>query len=132
MEQGLVGGTNLYTDSTHVKGKANKHKKMTVVVERTPKAYLEELDEAIERDRRELARSPLKKKDDDDPPPTREVQQSKSDPESGQLHKEGKPDGFHYSEQPDRGQQAQHCGECTDHSGQCQRRRTHSRDTKGY
>ena len=32
------------------------------------------------------------------PPPTREVQQSKSDPESGQLHKEGKPDGFHYSE----------------------------------
>ena len=35
---------------------------------------------------------------DDDPPPTREVQQSKSDPESGQLHKEGKPDGFHYSE----------------------------------
>ena len=29
-------------------------------------------------------------------PPTREV--SKSDPESGQLHKEGKPDGFHYSE----------------------------------
>ena len=33
---------------------------------------------------------------------------------------------------PDRGQQAQHCGECTDHSGQCQRRRTHSRDTKGY
>ena len=48
MEKGLVGGTILYTDSTHVKAKANKHKKMTVVVERTPKAYLEELDEAIE------------------------------------------------------------------------------------
>ena len=42
MEKGLVGGTILYTDSTHVKAKANKHKKMTVVVERTPKAYLEE------------------------------------------------------------------------------------------
>ena len=98
MEKGLVGGTILYTDSTHVKAKANKHKKMTVVVERTPKAYLEELDEAIERDRRELGKKPFDKKDDDDPPPTREVQQSKSDPESGQLHKEGKPDGFHYSE----------------------------------
>ena len=96
MEKGLVGGTILYTDSTHVKAKANKHKKMTVVVERTPKAYLEELDEAIDRDRKELGKKPFDKKDDDDPPPTREV--SKSDPESGQLHKEGKPDGFHYSE----------------------------------
>ena len=51
MEKGLVGGTILYTDSTHIKAKANKHKKTTVVVERTPKAYLEELDEAIERAR---------------------------------------------------------------------------------
>ena len=56
---------------------------MTVVVERTPKAYLEELDEAIDRDRRELGKKPFDKKDDDDPPPTREVQQSKSDPKAG-------------------------------------------------
>ena len=69
MEKGLVGGTILYTDSTHVKAKANKHKKMTVVVERTPKAYLEELDEAIDRDRKELGKKPFDKKDDDDPPP---------------------------------------------------------------
>ena len=96
MEKGLVGGTILYTDSTHIKAKAYRHKKTTVVVERTPKAYLEELDEAIDRDRKELGKKPFDKKDDDDPPPTREV--SKSDPESGQLHKEGKPDGFHYSE----------------------------------
>ena len=65
-------------------------------------------------------------------PPTCEIQQSKSDPESGQLHKESKPDGFHNQRTPNRGQQAQHCGECTDHSGQCQRRRTRSRDTEGY
>ena len=71
MEKGLVGGTILYTDSTHIKAKANKHKKTTVVVERTPKAYLEELDEAIERDRKELGKKPFEKKDDDDPPPTR-------------------------------------------------------------
>ena len=98
IEKGLVGGAILYTDSTHVKAKANKHKKITVVVERTPKAYLEELDEAIEQDRKELGKKPFDQKDDDDSPQTREVQQSKSDPDSGQLHKEGKPDGFHYSE----------------------------------
>ena len=73
-----MGGAILYTDSSHVKAKANKHKKTTVVVERTPKAYPEELDEAIGRDRGELGR-----KKDDDPLPTREV--SKSDPESGRL-----------------------------------------------
>lgn len=59
MEKGLVGGTILYTDSTHIKAKANKHKKTTVVVERTPKAYLEELDEAIDGTARSWARSPL-------------------------------------------------------------------------
>ena len=98
MEKGLVGGAILYTDSSHVKAKAHKHKKTTVVAERTPKAYSEELDEAIERDRGEPGRKPFDKKDDDNIPPTREVQQSKSDPESGRLHKEAKPDGFHYSE----------------------------------
>ena len=111
MEKGLVGGTILYTDSTHVKAKANKHKKMTVVVERTPKAYLEELDEAIERDRKELGKKPFDK---------RAAAQGR---QAGRLS---------LQRAPDRGQQAQHCGECTDHSGQCQRRRTHSRDTKGY
>ena len=78
-----MGGAILYTDSSHVKTKAHKHKKTTVVAERTPKAYLEELDEAIDRDRKELGKKPFDKKDDDDPPPTREV--SKSDPESGRL-----------------------------------------------
>ena len=33
---------------------------------------------------------------------------------------------------PNRGQQAQYCGECTDYPGQCQRRRAYSRDTHGY
>ena len=98
IQKGLVGGEILYTDSTHVKAKANKHKKVTAVVSRTPKTYLEELDEAIEQDREALGKKPFDKKDDDDDSPTKEIQQSKSDPESGQLHKEGKPDGFHYSE----------------------------------
>lgn len=48
IEKGLVEGAILYTDLTHVK--ANKHKKVTVMVERTPRAYLEELNKAIEQD----------------------------------------------------------------------------------
>ena len=92
-----MSGEILYTDSTHVKAKANKHKKQTVTIERTPKAYMEELDAAVENDRKTLGKKPFEKKDDGDPP-TSNIQQSKHDPESGQLHKEGKPDGFHYSE----------------------------------
>ena len=94
--KGLVGGNILYTDSTHVKAKANKHKKVSVTVEETPKAYMDELDEAVEQERKDLGKKPFDPKDG--PPPTRTIQQSKTDPDSGQLHKEGKPDGFHYSE----------------------------------
>lgn len=95
-EKGLVGGRILYTDSTHVKAKANKHKKVSVEVECTPKAYIKELDASIEKEREALGKKPFDPKDG--PPPTRTIQQSKTDPNSGQLHKEGKPDGFHYSE----------------------------------
>ena len=58
---------------------------------------MEELDAAIAADRDALGKKPFEKKDDDELPTT-QIQQSKNDPESGQLHKEGKPDGFHYSE----------------------------------
>ena len=100
IDRGLVGGKILYTDSTHIKAKANKHKKETVTVEVKPKEYLEELDAAIDTDRETVGKKPFDRDDkrDDDDPPTRNIQQSKTDPESGQLNKEGKPDGFHYSE----------------------------------
>ena len=97
IEKKLVGGEILYTDSTHVKAKANKHRKVTVTIERSPKAYMDELDAAITADREALGKKPFDRKDDEEPP-TGQIQQSTSDPESGQLHKEGKPDGFHYSE----------------------------------
>lgn len=74
MEKALMGETILYTDSTHIKARANKHKKTTFVVGRTPKAYLEKLDKAIDRDRKELDKKFFDKK---------------SSSESGQLRKEG-------------------------------------------
>ncbi len=98
MAKGLVGGAILYTDSTHVKAKANKYKKQTVTVERTPKAYLEDLDAAVAKEREQVGKKPFDRDGDSDPKDTTTRQQSKSDPDSGQLNQEGKPDGFHYSE----------------------------------
>lgn len=99
VEKGLVGGAIQYTDSTHIKAKANKHKKRLITVEETPKAYLEELNEQVDKDRKTLKKKPFDR--DDDPPSgsgTTTRMQSTTDPESGQQCREGKPGGFHYSE----------------------------------
>ena len=114
VEKGLVGGAILYTDSTHIKAKANKHKKELVTVERPPKAYLEELDKQVDLDRKALGKKPFDRKDahknsgdgehsDDEhgngeKRETTTRMQSTTDPDSGQQSREGKPDGFHYSE----------------------------------
>ena len=57
--KGLVGGAILYTDSTHIKAKANKHKKKLVEVAVTPKAYLSELDAQVDQEREELGKKPF-------------------------------------------------------------------------
>ena len=97
--KGLVGGAILYTDSTHIKAKANKHKKKLVSVEQTPKAYMEELDAQVDQDRKVLGKKPFDRDDEDHMGGgmTKRMH-STSDPESGQQSREGKPDGFHYSE----------------------------------
>lgn len=94
---GLVSGAILYTDATHIKAKANKRKKDLVVLEQTPKSYLDELDAQIALDRQVLGKKPFDNKDkDNDQPPSQ--MQSRTDPDSGQLNRDGKPDGFHYFE----------------------------------
>ena len=99
IEKGLVGGAILYTDSTHIKAKANKHKKKLVDVEQTPKAYMEELDAQVDQDRRVLGKKPFDRDDEDHRGGgTTKRMQSTTDPESGQQSRDGKPDGFHYSE----------------------------------
>ena len=98
--KGLVGGEILYTDSTHIKAKANKHKKALVTVKETPREYMEELDEQIDLDRKALGKEAFDK-DDNDPPEgsgTTSRMVSTTDPESGQQTRDGKPSGFHYSE----------------------------------
>ena len=97
--KGLVGGAVLYTDSTHIKAKANKHKKQLVEVSETPKAYMEELDSQVDRDRTVIGKKPFDRDDDEHKGNgTTTRMQSTTDPESGQQTRDGKPDGFHYSE----------------------------------
>ena len=101
IDRKLVGGNILYTDSTHIKAKANKHRKTLVHVEETPKEYLEELNAQINLDRRILGKKPFDHDDDDKTPKSgggKTQMKSLTDPESGQQNREGKPDGFHYSE----------------------------------
>ena len=105
IDAGLVGGKVLYTDSTHLKANANKNKFVNVTVEVTPKAYLKELDRAVAEDRRKHGKKPLKKKDNDgsgdtgssgEEKETKNIKQSKTDPDSGFMHRDGKPKGFFY------------------------------------
>lgn len=102
--KGLVGGEVLYTDSTHIKAKANKHKKVLVSVEETPREYMERLDAQVDLAREALGKRPFERDDEDKGDDgsggtgDKTRMRSTTDPDSGQLSKEGKPDGFHYSE----------------------------------
>lgn len=58
----MVSGKVLYSDSTHLKANANKNKLTKQEIEKSVKAYMEELDEDIEKDRKEHGKEPLKKK----------------------------------------------------------------------
>jgi transposase len=56
--QGLVGGEVLYTDSTHLKANANKHRFERQEVETTARDYLDALDVAVEEDRAQHGKKP--------------------------------------------------------------------------
>jgi transposase len=93
---GLVGGDVLYTDSTHMKANANKKKFEIHTVTQTPSDYLNALETAIDEDRITHGKAPLKTKVNDAEPQEREIKVSTTDPDSGYLTREGKPQGFYY------------------------------------
>jgi transposase len=90
----LVEGKVLYTDSTHLKANANKHKFRKEVVQKSTRGYLEELDVAIDEDR--LAHGKAPRKPEDRGPVLKATKISTTDPESGYMVREGKPKGFFY------------------------------------
>jgi len=94
IRHGLVDGTVLYTDSTHLKADANKNKWDKEVVAKSRSVYWDDLDLAIEEDRAAHAKKPLKAKERY--PVEKETKISRTDPESGYMVRDGKPKGFFY------------------------------------
>lgn len=94
MQRGLVDGQTLYTDSTHLKANANKHKFEKGVVQKSTRGYLDELDVAIDEDR--LDHGKPARKPTERGPLLKETKLSTTDPESGYMVRDGKPKGFFY------------------------------------
>ena len=76
-----INGRVLYTDSTHLKASANKHKFKKEQVAASTRSYLKELEEAISADRKDHGKAPLKARKE--APETKEVKVSTTDPDSG-------------------------------------------------
>lgn len=117
MEKGLVGGTTLYSDSTHLKANANKNKYIEKKAEVESKEYISDLNQAINEDRAAHGKKPLDFSKGGDPleqedekenyfdddnqggsgsSDERTIKVSTTDPESGFMHRDGKPKGFFY------------------------------------
>jgi transposase len=91
IDRGLITGKLLLTDSTHVRANARNDLYETVTVDDEPSAYIRRLNE------RAVAEG-LLPKDYEERPSTKqkEVKVSKTDPDSGYMHRPGKPNGFYY------------------------------------
>lgn len=94
IRHGLVDGTVLYTDSTHLKANANKGKYELQIVEKSRADYWGALDLAIEAERALHGQKPLKEKARE--AESKQTKVSRTDPDAGYMVREGKPKGFFY------------------------------------
>lgn len=94
IKNGLIGGEVLHTDSTHLKANASKKRFDVHQVEQRPVEYLAELNAAIDEDRQAQGKRPLKPRDT--APEFKETKVSTTDPESGFMTRDNKPQGFFY------------------------------------
>ncbi|MGE0621742.1 MAG: IS1182 family transposase [Pseudomonadales bacterium] len=94
MAKGLVAGDALYTDSTHLKANANKRRHTVVEVAVAPMDYLNELEAAVDADRAEHGKKPLKRKAAAEEKKPTKI--SNTDPEAGYMYRDQKPEGFFY------------------------------------
>ncbi|WP_125662847.1 IS1182 family transposase [Paenibacillus baekrokdamisoli] len=90
----MVGGRVLISDSTHLKANANKHKFTREEVLQNTKSYLEELNTAVEQERKERGKKKLKPKEEVEE--KKEIKRSTTDSDSGYMVRDGKPEGFFY------------------------------------
>ncbi|MCR2808075.1 IS1182 family transposase [Paenibacillus soyae] len=90
----MVGGRVLMSDSTHLKANANKHKYTKEQIQKNTRDYMDELNAAVEAERREQGKKNLKPREEVNE--DKEVKVSTTDPDSGFMVREGKPEGFFY------------------------------------
>ena len=83
---GYLSPEVVYVDGTHIKASANLKKQVKKEIPKAARAYEKELREEVNKDREAHGKKPF---DDDDDPPgeTKEITESKTDPESGLFHK---------------------------------------------
>lgn len=91
---GLVDGTVLYTDSTHLKANANKGKYDVEKLRKSRADYWDALDAAVSEDRQAHGKTPLQDKAHE--PEVKDTKVSRTDPDAGYMVREGKPKGFFY------------------------------------
>jgi len=94
LKNGLIGGEVLHTDSTHLKANASKKRFEVHQVEQRPMDYLADLDAAIDEDRQAHGKRPLKARETE--PDIKETKVSTTDPDSGVMTRDHKPQGFFY------------------------------------
>ena len=94
IKAGLVDGTVLYTDSTHLKANANKGKFTLAAIAKSRIDYWDALDAAIDADREQHGKAPMKEKPRE--PAVKQTKVSTTDPDAGYMVREGKPKGFFY------------------------------------
>lgn len=91
----LINGYALYTDSTHLKANANKRKGKNALKPVNPSVYMDKVNEAVEKDRANQGKKPLKEQDET-VCKIKNIKISTTDPDSGFMHREQKPQGFFY------------------------------------
>lgn len=94
MEENMLNGKVLYTDSTHIKSNANNKKFRNIEVPTTPQDYVDELNEAVNQDRIEHDKKPLPKAEVKEE--TKTIKESTTDPDSGYMNRDRKPQGFYF------------------------------------
>ena len=91
---GMANGRVLYTDSTHLKASANPRKAVNEQRPEGVSAYLDELNAAVEADRKLHEKKPLPAERKN--PAVKNTKVSTTDPESGFMHRDNKPKGFFF------------------------------------
>lgn len=90
IDAGMVDGSVLLTDSTHLKANASNDLYEYITVSDEPTKYMQRLDEAA------LKAGLIKESNSLKPGKEKEVRVSKTDPECGHFVRPGKPRGFYY------------------------------------